>query len=404
VLYVGTPASIEQRLAAAAGVAFRPIDVRPLESDYTIWHGPDRARYSTLVTSPLSWLRARSPAHRIIKEFKPDVVVGFGGYVCAPIVWAANRNAVPVVLHEQNSVMGKANRQLAAKAHTVALTYECTHEEASHACAGEVIVTGNPVRPSMKTTTRAQARDALGLTDDELFLLVIGGSKGSRSLNNASRALSALTDEYPHVRVLHATGEKNFETVAALLRTTCASPQVGAYEIVLYIDNMGEVMPAADLVIARAGSTSIAEISALGIPAILIPFAHATGDHQTKNAQPLVDAGAAVLLDDAAVDSPQFIDTVRRLIVDDAARNAMREVATRFASLDALAELEAVVLDAGDRNDASHQTSREAKSQTGTTSRESKSQTETTSREAKSQTETTPREDKSNPDIIDSTA
>ena len=111
VLYVGTPDSMEERLAVHEGLAFEAIAVRPLEQNYRRWRGPNRAHYSTLITAPFSWWRAQKPAKRLIGEFQPDVVVGFGGYVCVPVVWAAQSAGIPVVLHEQNSVIGKANIQ-----------------------------------------------------------------------------------------------------------------------------------------------------------------------------------------------------------------------------------------------------------------------------------------------------
>jgi len=339
ILFVGTPDSIEERLVRDAGVAFESIDVRPLESDYTIWRGPDKAKYSTLITSPLSWVRARKPAGRIVDSFRPDVVIGFGGYVCAPIVWAAHRKSVPVVLHEQNSVMGKANRQLAKKASAIAHTYASTCDEAKDAFAAHSVVTGNPIRPSMRALSREVARSRQSLSDDDVFILVFGGSRGARTLNEAfaSQASHHLCDE--NIRILHATGARDYEMVEAIYRAGLSSAGVRSHRAVSYIDNMDEVMPAADLVIARAGSTTIAEISALEIPAILVPFPHATGDHQTKNATPLVEVGAARLIRDDQLGTPLFIETICELIEEPNKRAAMRESASALETRNALRNL-----------------------------------------------------------------
>ena len=344
VLFVGTPDSVEERLVKAEGIAFEAIDVKPLESDYTIWRGPDKAKYSTLITSPLSWIRARKPAGRIIETFRPDVVVGFGGYVCAPIVWAADRRGVPIVLHEQNSVMGKANKSLARKASAVALTYECAREDLDADSAREAVLTGNPVRPPMTATSRKEAREALGLSDDEVFMLVFGGSRGARNLNNAVAGLASEILKSSKVRLMHATGERDYEAIAAISTLPSSS-----YHIVPYIENMEEVMPAADVIIARAGSTTIAEISELGIPAILVPFPHATEDHQTKNAQLLVDAGAALLVHDDELDTSLFADTIYELIEKPDKRMSMHEASKTLPIRNALETLSKLVKDQGTR-------------------------------------------------------
>ena len=340
VLYVGTPDSLEQKLACDAGIAFVALDVRPLESDYTIWRGPDRAHYSTLITAPLSWLRARRPALRIIDTFHPDVVIGFGGYVCAPIVWAAARRAVPIVLHEQNSVMGKANAQLAKQATSVALTFDTAREQAERSTDGQVITTGNPVRPEMLATSREQARAQLGLDEDDVFVLVFGGSRGARNLNKGFAAIARKLLEDPRVRLMHATGPRDHAQIAEMLGNR---EELGdRYHLVDYIDRMDTIMPAADLVISRAGSTSIAEIAALAIPSILVPFPHATGDHQRKNARALTEVGAAVMLDDDDLDTPLFGKTVTDLIADQNTREEMSRRSRSLATQDALSALEHV--------------------------------------------------------------
>jgi len=358
VLYVGTPDSLEERLVRADNVPFASIEVQPLEQDYRIWRGPDRARYATLVTAPLSWIRARRPATRIIERFNPDVVVGFGGYVCAPIVWAAHRAHVPVVLHEQNSVMGKANRQLARDATVVALTFEDTVSQVEGVTDARIVVTGNPVRPALRATSRAQARQALGLADDDVFVLVFGGSRGARSLNEAVAHLARtlLADE--HVHIMHATGLRDFDDTVA--RAGLPS-DFTRYRPVAYIDEMDTVMPGADLVVCRAGSTTIAEIGALAIPAILVPFPLATGDHQTKNARTLVEAGSAVLVRDDELGSAVFASTLEGLIADADRRRTMRAHALALSQTDALSALTDVVLEAGDaqnRDRVRHQDAR----------------------------------------------
>jgi UDP-N-acetylglucosamine--N-acetylmuramyl-(pentapeptide) pyrophosphoryl-undecaprenol N-acetylglucosamine transferase len=388
ILFVGTPDSIEltpkgyvrtdapsmeRDLAEKQGIPFEALDILPLDSDYTIWRGEYRAYYPSLLLAPLSWRRARGRATHIIESFKPDVVVGFGGYVCAPIVWAADRMGIPTVLHEQNSVMGKANARLARNASVVALTYECTRKAAEAVTKGTVVVTGNPVRPSMTALSRQDARSRLSLAEGDFFILVFGGSRGARNLNRAVVSLAPELLRRPRIRVLHATGQRDYEAICKKYQekveqdfavrgesmleegSECAkhlteslndvSPiDTGRYQVVPYIDDMDKVMPAADLVISRAGSTTIAEITALGVPSILVPFAHATGDHQTKNAQPLVEAGAALMFADASLGLSAFIESIMRLVDDDDYRQAFEGAAQDMATNDALSQLAHIVM------------------------------------------------------------
>ena len=333
VLFVGTPSSMEERLAEDAGLPFEALDVRPLEQNYRIWRGPQRARYTTLITSPLSWWRARIPARAILRTFRPDVVVGFGGYVCVPMVRAAQQAGVATVLHEQNAVLGKANRQLARRATMLALTYETTVSEA-HAVVGvdKVTVTGNPVRPEVEKADRAQARAMLGLRESNTMVLVFGGSGGARRLSEAfvriypqvEAATAAGATAVAEVAVFHATGTRDYAHIADLLAAQHCPPDTRAdtlgrparYTIEPYFDDMPVKLAAADLVVSRAGSTSVAEFMARALPAVLVPFPHATADHQTKNAQALVDAGAAVLVRDDELDSRWFGEVVAELAHD----------------------------------------------------------------------------------------
>ena len=371
VLFVGTPdtvqltrngyhrtgeASFERRLARKHGIDFEAIDVLPLDSDYTIWRGKDRAYYPSLYLAPRSWRKARKPARDIIKRFDPDVVVGFGGYVCAPIVSAAGQAEVPVILHEQNSIMGKANKRLSRHACALALTYEDTGNLAPLKTQQCSKVTGNPVRPSMHALSRGDARARLGIDDDEVFVLVFGGSKGARRLNDVVIEALPQVLENDQVHILHATGAVDFKRVCALREEHCKRPsrditedtrpdeheKEKRYRLVPYIDDMDQVMPAADLVVARAGSTSIAEIIALGIPSILIPFPYAAADHQRTNAQPIADAGAAVVIPEKRgepIDGKLFTDTLDSLIRDQTRRLQMREAAGIFGPPDALSAL-----------------------------------------------------------------
>lgn len=330
VFYAGTPQGVEARLVKEAGLPFRPFEAS----------GFDRAHPITLPKGLRTIQKSTKEAKRWFAEIKPDVVVAFGGYVCIPVSRAAQALSIPLVVHEQNSVMGMANKYLSKGAARVALTYEVAGESVSD--KNKVVVTGNPVRSSIFSSTREEGRELLGIPQDALMLLVFGGSLGARHLNSA---LAALKDELlaiPDLYIMHITGPKELETVEAALSLTDAERE--RYRVLGYQDRMGETMAATDMVVSRAGATSLAEISARRIPAILVPFPYATADHQTTNAKAYVERGAASMIADADVESEDFTRQLFELIESAQMRERMRQAAATFETEDAAAKLADVVL------------------------------------------------------------
>ena len=322
VLFVGTPGGLEARLVPEAGVAFRPLEAS----------GFDRARPWTLVTSTLRIAVSTVRAFFVLSSFKPDVVIGFGGYVSIPVGLAAGLRGTPLVIHEQNSVPGLANRFLSRWAQAVGVTYGESCPRFAH--PERVEVTGNPVRPAVLSSDRAAGRAALGLPKTATVLLVFGGSRGARHLNSALVALRERILSVKGVHVVHVAGAAEVETVRAALEAAGGDGR-GRWHVLDYLDDMGSALAASDLVVARAGATSIAEITALGLPAVLVPYPHATDDHQTKNAATMVASGAAELVADADLDEPRFGDIVIDLLSDKQRRATMSDASHRLGRPDA---------------------------------------------------------------------
>lgn len=320
VRFYGESRRLEGTLVPEAGFDFTPVHVT----------GFDRERPWTLITALMHLARAEG---RIVRDFKrdpslrPDVVIGFGAYIELPLVRAAAKLGIPYALHEQNSVPGLANKQSAKGAALIAIAQPSVSEvfEKHGAPASAIKFTGNPVRASVLAGDRARGRAALDVPDSATLLVAFGGSLGAHHLNerliSLKRDLLARDDVY----VLHSTGADDYDdTVRAL---ALAPEEAARYSVRPYIDDMGDVLAAADLVLSRAGASSIAEIAALAVPAVLVPYPHATADHQTTNARYLVDAGAALLCPDAQIDSQDFADTLLGLLADGARRERMRAAA-----------------------------------------------------------------------------
>lgn len=338
VFYAGTPQGVEARLVELAGLPFKAFEAQ----------GFDRSHPLTLVTGIAKISHSTGKAVAWFKEIKPDVVVVFGGYVCIPVGRAAVKLDIPLVVHEQNSIMGMANDYLSRHASAVALTYKHTKTPKGAISAGsstKIVVTGNPVRSAIFDSTRQEGRELLGIPDDALMLLVFGGSLGARHVNTAIAALKEKLLAVPHLYVVHITGPKELETVEEQLRLT--EEERKRYLVMGYQNRMGETMAAADMVVSRAGATSLAEISARCIPALLVPFPYATADHQTTNAKEYVEAGAAEMISDDQVESGEFERRLFSLIEHPEVRERMKQAASTFETPDAAGKLAAIVEDVG---------------------------------------------------------
>lgn len=320
VTFFGETRRLEGTLVPKAGFDFQPIEVT----------GFDRERPWTLVSALWRLSREAKRLTRLFEDdeaLKPDVAIGFGAYVELPLVRAAAHLGIPYALHEQNSVPGLANKQSARGASLIAIAQPSVAEvfEQRGAASERIVFTGNPVRRSVLAGERSRGRDALGAGDDETLLVTFGGSLGAHHLNERMTSLKRDLLAIDGVRVLHSTGADDYEATVRALALTPAEAE--RYAVRPYIDNMGDVLAAADLVLSRAGASSIAEIAALAVPAVLVPYPHATADHQTTNARLLVDAGAAVMFPDARIDDDAFSDELLALLRDDARRGAMRAAA-----------------------------------------------------------------------------
>ncbi len=329
VRFAGTPQGVESRLVPAAGIDFTAFEASGFDRAHPVSLCKGVARISASTRKAKQWF----------SEVKPDVVVGFGGYVCIPVARAAEKTGVPVVLHEQNSVAGMANKYLAKKASAVCLTYEASAE--SLPTKAPVTVTGNPVRRSVIEADRAAGRALYGLADDDFMLLVFGGSLGARHINEALVALKDELMSRPNLHVVHITGPKELESVQEALALT--DEEAARWHVMGYQDRMGETLAAADAIVSRAGATSLAEISALAIPALLVPYPFATADHQTTNARAWVESGAAFMMPDDQLETEAFREKLFALIDDEAVRASMVEAARAQKTGEAAALLADVV-------------------------------------------------------------
>ena len=316
---VGTARGLETRVVPAAGYPLELIPPVPL---------PRRLGVELLRT-PGRLRAAVKEAGAVLDRVAPDVVVGYGGYVSIPVYLAARRRRLPIVLHEQNAVPGLANRVGARFARTVAVSFPGTPLKRAQ-------YVGLPIRRMISTldrpAMRAEARRHFGLDPDVPTLLVTGGSQGARRLNQAvSGAASALREA--GVQVLHVTGPQGGVEV------TVGTPP---YVVVDFVERMDLAYAAADLVICRAGASSVTEAAAVGLPAIFVPLPIGNGE-QEHNARPVVDAGGGVLVADTEMTPALVAERVPALLVDAEALATMGRAASALIGRDADEQLAVLV-------------------------------------------------------------
>jgi UDP-N-acetylglucosamine--N-acetylmuramyl-(pentapeptide) pyrophosphoryl-undecaprenol N-acetylglucosamine transferase len=277
-----------------------------------------------------------------------DAVVGMGGYVSGPAVAAALRSAIPVVLHEQNAIPGLANRWFARKAKTVALSFEAARDRFPQKV--NTVVTGNPVREAVATLSRhrselrAEGLEVLHLANERRTIAIFGGSQGASHVNDVAVAVCRLLRGRSDLQVVILSGRTHGVGVEAAVSALELQAGDLNVEVLGFLDRMELAYAVADIIVSRAGATSIAEITAAGLAAILVPYPHATANHQEANARILQHAGAATVVLDGGMTASVLADAVTGLTDDDARRREMAEASAQWGRPDAASALANVIV------------------------------------------------------------
>ncbi len=313
VLFVGTERGIEARAVPKAGFALKTIDVAGLKG-MGLAH-----RLKTLAGLPSSLLASR----KILQDFGAEAVVGVGGYASGPLLVAAKTMGLPTAVCEQNSVPGITNRILSKLVDAVYVTFPASQ---AFFPAGKTHLVGNPVRKSFRDAAQKPAPAI-----ERGLVFTFGGSQGARPLNETvPRALGLLKAKGLDVRALHQAGKDAVDGV----QKSYVDASVTA-EVTPFIDDMVGAYRRAHVVLCRAGATSCAELTALGVPAILVPFPQAADDHQTKNAQDLVDQQAAILMPQSSMTPESLAAAIEKLLTNDDDRTALADGAKKAGRLQA---------------------------------------------------------------------
>lgn len=327
ILFVGAEGRMEMERVPAAGYEIKGLPVA----------GFDRRHLLKNVKVVCKLVKSLMLAKKILKDFKPDIAIGVGGYASGPMLKEAQKHGIPTLLQEQNSYAGVTNKLLAAKADCICVAYEGMERFFPK---DKIVMTGNPVRRNLLecTVTEEEARKAFGLDPEKKTILVIGGSLGARTVNDSIIGGLGKIAAEAGVQVIWQSG-KNYDE-----RCREALKQSGATNVVqmAFVNNMDMAYRAADLVVSRAGASSISELQLLGKPSILVPSPNVAEDHQTKNALALVNKQAALLVKDveagdklvdamlATVNQPELLASlganVQKMALRDAAEHIVDHV------------------------------------------------------------------------------
>lgn len=323
ILFIGTPSGMEARLVTKAGYNFTAVEMAGFQRRISVRNiGRNfKAAYCYLIS-------AKMKVRKILKEFKPDVVIGTGGYVTGTVLGQAAAMGIKTVTHESNSYPGMATKMLAKKADKVLLA---TEDAKKHLNTDErCVVTGNPIRSNIPIEERETARKRLGLPDG-FTVLSFGGSLGANRITEAVAELIAWEGKKGGINHIHSYGGKGKELFYNALESSGAAEDKARHIFKDYIDNMYTCMCAADLIISRAGAMTVTELTAIGRPAILVPYPNATENHQYYNALTLSNAHAAILIEDKDLTRARLVDEVSKLFADRQRLELMEENAKKSA-------------------------------------------------------------------------
>lgn len=307
-LFVGAERGLEKDLIPKAGYDFRTVHISSFHRSLK----PREIRHNLISVGNL--MRAPREARAILRQFLPDVVIGTGGYASFPMVKAAAQAGIPTAVHESNMVPGLTTKMLEGSADRIMVGFEECRQH--YRRPGKIVVTGTPVRGDFFDLTRAQAREKLGLTDDRPLVVSFWGSLGASHMNAHMEDFFRLeaADGMPFHHI-HGVGKSGYPAMTARLRAD-GLDHVPGLDVREYIYDMAPVMRAADLVICRAGASTISEITALATPAILVPSPYVTNNHQEKNARILERHGGAVVLLESEASGEALYRTARDILRD----------------------------------------------------------------------------------------
>jgi len=300
-LYIGSKNGLEQDIVKKAGIPFESIVISGFKRKITLDN----------LKTVYRFLNAVSKSRKLIKNFKPDIVIGTGGYVCGPVLYAATKENIPTLVHEQNVIPGLTNKFLSRYVDLVAISMEGSRQYFNN--AKKIVLTGNPRATEVALANKEKGRQALNITNDKKIVLFVGGSRGATAINETF--LNVLPDliQYKNVHFIFVTGDIHYDSIKLELEKRLHN-SVENISLYPFIYNMPEVLASTDVIVSRAGASTLAEITALGIPSILIPSPYVTNNHQELNARWMEEQGAAKMIIEKELKGENLLNSLQYLL------------------------------------------------------------------------------------------
>ena len=337
ILFIGAEGKMEMELVPREGYEIMPLKITNISRGHSI--SAMMHNLETLKNVAVSTHEAK----KIIKSYKPDAVIGTGGYVCYPVLMAASELHIPTAVHESNAVPGLTTKLLSEHVNRIMLGFEESRKYYKH--PERVVVTGTPVRGEFACYTKDCAKKELGLPADKPLVVSVWGSLGAAHMNNPMARLIPMLRGLGEFRLIHSVGSMYYKDFMQKIGET--APDCAAYGVDIreYIFDMPRVMAAADLIMCRAGASTLSELTYMGKPVILVPSPNVTNNHQEKNARVLERAGGARVFLEGEFEAETLLECVRELLHDENALEEMSEAMASLAVNDAADRICGIILD-----------------------------------------------------------
>ena len=336
ILFIGAEGKMEMELVPREGYGIEALRITNISRGHSI--EALKHNLDTLKNVAVSTREAK----RIVREFKPDVVIGTGGYVCYPVLTAAHELGIPTAVHESNAVPGLTTKLLAERVDRVMVGFADSREAYHH--PERVEVTGTPVRGEFASYNKMQAKKELGLDPEEPLVVSVWGSLGAAHMNRVMGELITLLDERRDFNLIHSAGSMYYDGFMEKLKETRPDYAKLGADVRKYIYDMPRVMAAADLILCRAGASTLSELAYMGKPVIIVPSPNVTNNHQEKNARVLEKTGGARVFLEGEFDAQLLLNTVRELLGDEEQLDAMSRAMRSLAVPDATDKICGIIL------------------------------------------------------------
>ncbi len=326
-LFLGAEGKMEMQLVPREGYEIRSLRITNISRGHSL------SAISHNLATVKNVIASEHEARGILREFEPDAVIGTGGYVCYPVLMAASKLGIPTLVHESNAVPGLTTKLVAGRVDRILVGFEDSRQH--YPAPDRVRVTGTPVRGEFGRSSTAAAKRELGLQPDEKLVVSVWGSLGSGHMNDIMVNMLPLMGKERRFHLIHSVGSRDFEQFSAAIGEKKIDPLACGADLREYIYDMPRVMAAADLILCRAGASTLAELTYLGKPVIIVPSPNVTNNHQEKNARVLEKAGGAKVFLEGEFDAASLLDEIHALLDDRERLNSMGEAMRALSVRDA---------------------------------------------------------------------